>query len=185
MVRLMRCKACGFVISESKIKDVCPACGLPKTVFEEYEERISQRRKFILGLDLHPIAVHFPQALATLGAVFTAGGLLLEESLATELLSAARLLLILLPFSVFGAIIAGIVDGKTRFRRLKTPLLVRKMVLGTILLVLSVVVCALVLQSGWEAETATIVLVLLLGCIGCEIGLGKTGVRLICARVRG
>ena len=185
MARLMRCKACGFVISESKIKDVCPACGLPKSVFEEYEERISQKRKLILGLDLHPIAVHFPQALATLSAVFLAVGLLLEGSLAAELLSAARLLLILLPFSVLVAIIVGILDGKTRFRRLKTPLLVRKMILAVILLVLSVIVCALVLRSELKTETAGVVLVLLLGCIGCEIGLGKTGVRLICARVRG
>jgi uncharacterized membrane protein len=31
-------------------------------MFEPYVEKISPKRKRILSLDLHPIAVHFPQA---------------------------------------------------------------------------------------------------------------------------
>ena len=36
---------------------------LPKKVFEQYKERMSPGRSRILHLDLHPIAVHFPQTL--------------------------------------------------------------------------------------------------------------------------
>jgi uncharacterized membrane protein len=185
MSGLMRCKACGLIISGSRIKDVCPACGLPRTVFEEYEERISPERKFLLSLDLHPIAVHFPQALAVLAALFIFGGLLLKTPLASELLSAARLLLILLPFSVLGAIAAGILDGRTRFRRLGTPMLIRKMIVSGILLVLTVIALWLILQPGLDKQNAVPVLVLSLGCIGCEIVLGKTGSKLMCVRIGG
>jgi rubredoxin len=185
MAKMMRCRVCGYVLPEGKIKDVCPACGYPKTVFEEHDEKISPRRKLILGLDLHPIAVHFPQVFATIGALFVAAAMVLKSPLAVELLTAARLFAILLPLSVLAAIVLGILDGKLRIKRLKTPYLLRKIVAAIILQVLSLIVCVLVLRSGLTAGTNPVVLLLLVGCIACEVVLGRTGGRLMCVRVRG
>ena len=64
--KLYICRPCGYVLKESELGDVCPACGLPRKVFEDYKERMSPGRSKILQLDLHPIAVHFPQSMLVL-----------------------------------------------------------------------------------------------------------------------
>lgn len=185
MANLMRCKACGFVMAESKIGHVCPACGLPKTVFEEYKEKVSAKRIFILGLDLHPIAVHFPQSLSVLIAVFIAGSMIFGSQLAEQLLTASKILVVLLPVSVVGAIVVGFIDAQARFRRINTPMLVKKIVVGMVLLVISVVMCVIVLRSGLTERNAIPILALSIGCIICDILLGRTGGRLMCVRVGG
>jgi rubredoxin len=186
MAKMMRCKACGYITNDAKIGEVCPACGLPRTVFEEYEEKISPRRKFIIDLHLHPIAVHFPQALATLiPLLIIAGWWILKPTLAIDVLNSARILAILLPFSVLGAIVAGLIDGKTRFKKLSTPLLVKKIVIGSILLLLSVGVCVLVLLPNLGQWAVYTVLALSLACVGCEILLGNIGSGLMSAFLRG
>ena len=63
MKELVRCRPCGFVMEADKLGDVCPACGLPRKVFEPYRERVSRNRLILLNLDLHPIAIHLSQAL--------------------------------------------------------------------------------------------------------------------------
>jgi hypothetical protein len=59
------------VLKESELGDVCPACGLPRKVFNDYKERMSPGRNKFLHLDLHPIAVHFAQSMLV-ASVFTA-----------------------------------------------------------------------------------------------------------------
>ncbi len=66
MKKYVRCKVCGYIMVESDLKDRCPACGLPKTVFEPYVSNISSRRKFIIDQHIHPIVVHFPQVFVML-----------------------------------------------------------------------------------------------------------------------
>jgi len=52
-----------IVIEADKLGDVCPACGMPRKVFEPYRERVSRNRLKLLNFDLHPIAIHLSQAL--------------------------------------------------------------------------------------------------------------------------
>src|SRR5512140_738494 len=66
MKELVRCGPCGFVMDAEKLGDVCPACGLPRKVFEPYRERVSRNRLILLNFDLHPIAIHLSQALVIL-----------------------------------------------------------------------------------------------------------------------
>jgi rubredoxin len=47
MKELVRCRPCGFVMDADKLGDVCPACGLPRKVFEPYRERVSLNRLFL------------------------------------------------------------------------------------------------------------------------------------------
>jgi hypothetical protein len=63
MKEFVRCRPCGFVMEAGKLGDVCPACGLPRKVFEPYREKVSRNRLMLLNLDLHPIVIHLSQAL--------------------------------------------------------------------------------------------------------------------------
>ena len=40
---LVRCRACGFIMEEEKLGDVCPACGIPRKAFEPYKETMSKK----------------------------------------------------------------------------------------------------------------------------------------------
>lgn len=182
---LMRCKACGYVIEQAKIGEVCPACGLPRTVFEEYKDPVKPGRRKIIDLHLHPIGVHFPQALATLIAFFIIASWILERTLAIQLLESTQVLAVLLPFSVLGAMLAGLLDAKVRFKKIGTPLLKIKIALGTLLLLMSVAICVLVLVPNLGRWTVYAVLALSLGCVGCEIVLGSIGAKLMYAFLRG
>ncbi len=185
MANLMRCKACGYILEEGKIGEVCPACGLPRTVFEQYQDPVSAKRRFLVDLHLHPIAVHFPQALATLIPLLMLAGWILESSLAIEVLSTARILGILLPLTVLGALAAGLLDAKTRFKKLSTPLLVKKIALGSLLLVFSVAISVLMLLPDLGQWAVYVVVGLSIACIGCEVLLGKIGSGLMYAFLRG
>lgn len=180
----MICKACGFVIGENNLGEVCPACGVPRTAFEPYVDNVSERRKFILGLNIHPILIHFPQAYATILPLLIVLGILITTPLGADLLSAARVLSYLLPLTVVAAIGAGLIDGFTRFKRLTTIILIKKIIIGLVLFVLSVLIAGLAIFDGLQSSKMYI-LVLSLLCILCEIALGQLGKTLRGARLPG
>ena len=64
MGQLVICKACGFIMLEEKLGDVCPACGVLKKMFEPHNDRVSEKRRKVLEMHIHPIMVHFSQAFA-------------------------------------------------------------------------------------------------------------------------
>ncbi|MBK8806640.1 MAG: rubrerythrin [Bacteroidales bacterium] len=137
MAQLMRCKPCGYIISEDKLGDTCPACGVPSKVFEPYKDRVSPERRKILDLDLHPIAVHFPQTLAVFIAQIVLVNLIFPEFKPTEIKSFVQFMALLLPFAVVGAFLSGIIDGKARFKKLKTTALTRKIIFGSMMIISS------------------------------------------------
>jgi rubredoxin/uncharacterized membrane protein len=181
----LRCKACGFIINEDKLGDICPACGVPRTAFEPYKENISKRRKFILGLDLHPIAVHFPQAFATLIPPFILIGVAVGTSTGYDLLATVRVVSVLLPLTVAAAITAGLIDGRTRFKKLSTPIIKKKIITGSILLILSVCTAAVAIAYGTDYPGRLFLLILSLACIACEIILATLGKTIINAKLPG
>jgi len=134
MSGLIRCKACGYVMNESHLKDLCPACGLPKTVFEPYTKKIAARRKFVIDQHLHPIAVHFPQVFLLLALILPVLALIVNDPVRAEMLIIAKWSILVLPFTVLGGLVTGLVDGKIRFKKITTPLLVNKMIAGVSLL---------------------------------------------------
>ena len=101
MEKQLKCKVCSYIITEMRLGEVCPACGVPKTAFEEYRDRVSQKRRKILELNLHPIIVHFPQAIAVMVFGLLLISLILSGSLKRDFMIAIRVLTILLPWSVF------------------------------------------------------------------------------------
>ncbi len=181
----VRCKACGFIIDEKKLGDKCPACGVPRSAFEPHRENISPRRKMILGMNLHPIAVHFPQAFAAIIPPFILLGVAVNPTLGHDLLITVRIASLLMPLSVAAAFLCGLIDGKTRFKRLTTPYLVRKISAASLLLVLSTAMGIIALVYGTEYPGRLFLLFLSLGCIACEIFLAEIGKNLMNAKLPG
>jgi hypothetical protein len=138
MKELVRCRPCGFVIEADKLGDVCPACGMPRKVFEPYRERVSRNRLKLLNFDLHPIAIHLSQALVIAIPVLIIITGLYKQFQPEILRSVLTFAVFIFPFTLVLAIITGIIDGLTRFKTLATPILRVKIIFSIIILVLSV-----------------------------------------------
>jgi rubredoxin len=175
MKELVRCRPCGFVIEADKLGDVCPACGMPRKVFEPYRERVSRNRLMLLNLDLHPIAIHLSQALVIAIPVITILINLFSDFYPELLKNVLIFSIFVFPFTLALAIITGIIDGMTRFKTLKTPLLRTKIIFSFIILALSV---ALHFLSGGE-NSLIITLILSILCLATGIRLGLWGKKLI------
>lgn len=138
MKELVRCRPCGFVIEADKLGDVCPACGMPRKVFEPYRERVSRNRLKLLNFDLHPIAIHLSQALVIAIPVLVIITGLYKQFQPEILRSVLTFAVFIFPFTLVLAIITGIIDGLTRFKTLATPILRVKIIFSIIILILSV-----------------------------------------------
>ncbi len=69
MAELLRCKSCGYIVEAGRVGEVCPACGVPRKMMEPWKDPLSQRRRFLLGLDLHPIVDHFSVSFSACAVV--------------------------------------------------------------------------------------------------------------------
>ena len=138
MKELVRCRPCGFVIEADKLGDVCPACGMPRKVFEPYRERVSRNRLKLLNFDLHPIAIHFSQTLVMAIPVLVIITTLFKQFQPELLKEVLFFSVVIFPFTLMLAIITGIIDGLTRFKTLATPILRVKIIFSLIILCLSV-----------------------------------------------
>ena len=178
MKELVRCRPCGYVMEADKLGDVCPACGLPRKVFEPYRERVSRNRLILLNLDLHPIVIHLSQAMVIaipMLAIITH----LFPGFQPEVLKNVLIFSIFVfPFTLVMAIITGIIDGLTRFKTLATPLLRVKIIFSIIILILSVILFFVAPDEKYY--WLTIVLSILSLAAGVQLGLwGKKLINVI------
>jgi len=158
-----------------KLGDVCPACGLPRKVFEPYRERVSPNRLLLLNFDLHPIVIHLSQsfviaipALAILKHFFSG---FQPEIIHNVLLFS----IFLFPFTIVGAIVTGIIDGLTRFKTLRTPLLRVKIIFSIIILALSIALFFV----GTKDEFYWLTMILSILSLAAGVQLGLWGKKLI------
>ena len=172
---LVRCRPCGYVMKESDLGDVCPACGLPRNVFEPYRERVSANRLFILALDIHPIAIHLSQTFVALIPVLSIFHMIFPDFYAHIVHPVVQFSIFALPLSLVLSFISGIVDGITRFKTLRTPLLKEKIIYSSIILVLGFSMWATVLteQSDWITLTISFF------AFACAVKLGLLGKHLL------
>jgi len=173
---LVRCRPCGYVMKASDLGEgVCPACGLPHTVFEPYRERVSPNRLFILGLDIHPIAIHLSQTFVALAPMLMFFHLIFPNFQETIVHSVVSFSVWALPFSLVASTISGIVDGITRFKTLRTPMLKSKIVYSA--LILTTTITELIL---FQPENYTWYVILLsLISLGFAVRLGLLGKHLL------
>jgi len=175
MKELVRCRPCGYVMEKDKLGDVCPACGLPHKVFEPYREKVSLNRLMILNLDLHPIAIHLSQSFMVLIPLLLLNQILFPTFYFEETLVVVRFCMALLPLSLLLAFVTGIIDGITRFKSLKPPLLINKIVFGIGIILVSL---ALLLESEPESNAPILLLISLIG-LAFAVGLGLIGKKLL------
>jgi len=186
MPNLIKCKACGYVAYESSIKDVCPACGVPAKMFEHYTDPVSEKRRGILRLHTHPITVHFPQSFAITLFVLAVLSFVAPPKINESLRYTIQVLSSALPFSLILALLTGLVDGKTRFRRVTTPFLKKKIIFGLSFLFTSILIAlaafTLPLSSVSVMALFTILTIM---TVGFSIALGLIGGELIDAKFPG
>ena len=182
MQQMVICKSCGYIMAQSKLGETCPACGVKAQMFIPHDERISDKRKLLLALDLHPILVHFTQAYTATILALSLLALLVKPGWLERIMTVVIVLGYAVPFTVVAAFAAGLYDGKIRFRKVKTPLLVKKMVLGSILFALTCGVFLCVL-----CNPLPLALIALLSAIAmvCASILGFWGVSLLNSRFPG
>jgi len=178
MKELVRCRPCGYVMEADKLGDVCPACGLPRKVFEPYRERVSPNRLLLLNFDLHPIVIHLSQsmviAIPILAILKNFFGGFQPDIIQSVLIFSV----FVFPFTLAGAIITGIIDGLTRFKTLKTPLLRVKIIFSIIILSLSIAMFIVGPREGYF--WITIILSILSLAAGVQLGLwGKKLINVI------
>jgi len=138
MKELVRCRPCGFVMDADKLGDVCPACGMPRKVFEPYRERVSRNRLILLNFDLHPIAIHLSQALVIAIPLLVILTNFFKQFQPEVLNHVLLFSVFVFPFTLVLAIITGVIDGLTRFKTLATPILRVKIIFSIIILTLSI-----------------------------------------------
>lgn len=137
---LVRCRPCGYVMKKSELDKVgvCPACGLPHTVFEPYREKVSPKRLFILELDIHPIAIHLSQTFVAMIPGLLIVHLLFPNFIPNVLVPVIDFSISVFPLTLILAFASGVLDGMTRFKTLDTPLLKSKIYYGVAITVLSI-----------------------------------------------
>ncbi len=185
MSQLVRCRACGYIIKERNLGEVCPACGLKRSVFEPYERKVSPRRQFLLDLDSHPILVHFPQTFASILPPLILANLLFPAFYGQELVAVISFTTLVLPLTSMGAVASGLFDAKLKLKRLGTPALIRKIAAGSALLLISAANALIVAFQGFRPQTRIYVLALSLACLVCAVLLGMMGKKLIPVIMRG
>ena len=186
MSDLIRCKACGYVTGGGRIKDVCPACGVPAKMFEPYTDPVAEKRRRILRLHIHPIIVHFPQSFAFTLFVLAVLSLVAPPQINDGLHCTIRVLSFILPFSLILALLTGLVDGKTRFRRVTTPFLKKKIIFGLSFLFTSILIAAAAFTLPLSAAAVTALFTMLtIIAMGFSIALGLIGSELLEAKFPG
>lgn len=184
MKELVRCKPCGYIMEAGKY-DTCPACGVSSKVFEPYKDRVSHKRRQLLNLDLHPIAVHFPQTIAVFILQFTIINIAFPSFKSIQIEAFITFLGFLLPLSVLGAFVSGIIDAKIRFKKLTTKALRLKIILGTGMLVSSIFVPILFFYFENTLTIKFAILVNSLMTLLLAVFLGLIGKKLMYAEMPG
>jgi rubredoxin len=185
MKQYVRCKACGYIMDTGRPYDLCPACGVPKTAFEPYKLNLSERRKVLLDLHIHPIILHFPQSFVVFGLFLMLAIPFLTDPLKDMFISTAKVIITLLPLSVAAGFLSGLLDGKLRYKKDTTPILKIKIVIGSIFVLTSFACAAVILFMDFTKAAVALELILLFVGSFCSVVLGKLGGPLIETRLPG
>ena len=186
MAELLRCKTCGYIIDAKRVGDVCPACGVPRKMMEPWKDPVSEKRRFLLGWDLHPIIDHFSICYATSAFVVALFVLVFPDIFRQTATSVMRAFIGVLPFAVIATYLSGLFDGKIRFRRTSTPILRLKKILGSLFFVFATAAAIVTFAAGpFETWVRVSVVILEAAGVACAAILGRAGKDLLNAMFPG
>lgn len=187
MKNLVRCKSCGYIILESKLKDKCPACGVPRQMFEPYTDPMSESRRRILDFHLHPIAVHFPTSFVVAILVFSVATFFFRGPVQGFLICATKVMGLFLPLLVLVAFLVGLLDGKIRFRRFKNSYILRRKILfGSLFFIFSVGLALFLWLVGLGSVITTSITAILAALgVTCTVILSLLGTQILNAAFPG
>ena len=187
MANLVRCKSCGYIMLESKLRDKCPACGVPRQMFEPYTDPMSESRRKVLNFDIHPVAVHFPTAFVVAILVFSIATFFFRGPVQGLLICATKVMGLFLPLLVLIAFLVGLLDGKIRFRRFKNSLILRRKILfGSLFFIVSVGLAVFLWVVGLGSVTTTSIAVALAALgVACAVVLALLGTQILNAAFPG
>jgi cytochrome b561 len=101
-------------------------------------------------------------------------------------LGAVTLMAWVMPLVVAGSFVTGIIDGRTRYRKLTPPFLKTKIRAGIALFVLSLASLAVVVTPLWPGVSGTLIMsAVAAGQCACAAVLGAVGVELAGPRLPG
>lgn len=173
--QLVRCRPCGYIMKEGDLKDVCPACGLPRNVFEPYREKVSRGRLRFLGLDIHPIAIHLSQTFVALTPFLIIFHFIFPNFHESIVHSVITFSIYVFPLTLILSFVSGLADGIARFKILHTPLLKTKIYYAISIVVLSVLQVILFKPEDYS----WLFLFISLAALACAVKLGMLGKYLI------
>jgi rubredoxin len=183
----VRCKACGYILDKDALGEVCPACGVKKEMFEPWDDKVGAVRRAWIEFDLHPVVVHAPETLALLLLLGTLVFPLFSAGAQTTYLwPVIQLLSWIFPVTVLGGYLTGLADGKVRYRKVTTPLLLQKIIVGAVFILASLTQALLAsvanfatlsLWLGYLAAAAV--------SMACGAILGKWGATLVVGAMPG
>jgi hypothetical protein len=91
-----------------------------------------------------------------------------------------------LPFFLILALLTGLIDGKTRFRKVTTPFLKKKIIIGLIFFITSIALVVVAFTQQLSAISAMALFIFLtIMALGCAVSLGLIGGRLVDAKLPG
>lgn len=180
------CKACGYVMKKKKLKDKCPACGVPAKMFRPFDDKLKPRRRFLLNLDAHPIAVHLPIAFTSVAVFALIARIFFSGEARNYLDNTVTVMIYSLPALTVAAIAAGLFDARIRFRRWTTEILLKKSAYSLAFLILSITAFFVLLTNSLDsAVTVYTLLGLFLILFGLAVILGLLGKGLLNAKFPG
>jgi len=176
MAQLLRCRSCGYVSEAARVRDVCPACGVPRKMMEPWNDPVSDRRRLMLWFDIHPIIDHFTVSFAASAFVLSLVVLVLPEFHPQTVRDILLGFTTVLPLSVIGSFLSGLLDARVRFRKTGTPVLNRKKLLGLVLFLVSAAAGSVVIFVGpYEPWARPVDAALLAAGVSIAVSLGRLG----------
>ena len=182
MTKIWRCTVCGYLHEGETPPELCPVCHADASKFvlvgETPEDEPSAATPagssglFREMLDVfvpHAVAAHFPNALIPTLALFL---VLFLVSGQASLDSAAYFLLLVVFPAVPITFATGVYDWKTLHAGARAPIFRRKIILASLLLVLTSLAVfwrwqqpQLLQDGGWPMAVFLLLVVMMLGCV--------------------
>lgn len=111
--------------------------------------------------------------------------MLVAEPLRYELFVIAKWSVLCLPFAVLLGLVTGLLDGKIRFKKLTTPLLMKKILAGVVLQILTCAAFLVYFIYGFAGSALWGIVLLNLLALPLSVYLGRAGAGMVDSLIAG